>query len=220
MQINTFAEYFRFRDRCPCGGSLATTFTYSSADDDYIHIKPTGSYFVDKKSLSLVFPLEIESRLSPHGEVSFHVICDLMTNKLHVQTKSFTNTQISPLNFVEQHFNVVTQQAVNFKMLRTCMSSQKCESFYELIAYPLTFDLRAGTYNPIEVECEHFKIIGDTDHKYYFSTVFRDGNTVITYEKGRNEGKGSIVLPWDKFSKYPLEHEFLLNKVKTLILFT
>ena len=214
MKFDTFADYFQFRGKCLCGSPLATTFTYSSADDDYIHIKPSGSYFVDKKELTLVFPLEIESRLSPHGEVAFNVVCDLRTKKLHVQTKSFTNTQISPLNFVEQHFNVVTQQAVNFKMLRTCLSSEKCESFYELIAYPLTFDLRAGAYNPIEVECEHFNIRDDQERKYYFSTVFRDESTIVTYDREK------MTLPLDKFSKYPLDREFLLNKIKTLILFT
>jgi hypothetical protein len=219
MEFSTFADYFRFRDKCLCGGALATSFTYSSHDDDYIHVKPMGSYFVDKKELSLVFPLEIESRLSPHGEVAFHVVCHLVTNKLHVNTKSFTNTQISPLNFVEQHLDIVAQQCLNFKMLRTCTSSNDCNSHYELIARPLTFDIRGGTYNPIQADCEHFNLVDNAERKYRFLTDFKTGNTTIHYDV-TNKNSGSIILPLEKFVKYPVEREFLLNKVKTLILFT
>jgi hypothetical protein len=162
----------------------------------------------------------MESRLSPQGEVSFNVICDLMTNKLNIQTKSFTNTQISPLNFVEQYLDASVQRSLNMKMLRVCMATEPCDSYYEIVAMPLSFNIRACTYNPIVPEYERFTLTDSRERKYYFMTTFASKETSIEYAKSKYEDRGSITIPFEKFAKYPLDREFLLNKIKTLILFT
>lgn len=71
------------------------------------------------------------------------------------------------------------------------------------------------------IAAEFYKI-KNNDLEYRFYINYLDDVTVINYKEDYNirSNEGRLELPTTKFSKYPLDPKFIINKVKTLLLFS
>jgi hypothetical protein len=240
MQPQTFDQLFKFRKYCLCGNELVTIFNHSiHADDEYTTVKPTGAYQLIDNNSKVIFPCNLDSRAAPYGEVNFIIHANVSSPSIKVIAEfaqpHLTKIIISPNDFVRRHFTEDVQQKFNINLTRKCHArveaklrqfsyTQPCGFSYVLSVGPILFDFVKNEMKPISLLEETFTLVDDKEHSYRFRTNFTKETTTITYSVPKPGfvigGQESIDLPIEKFLKYPLEREFLLNKVKTLLLFS
>lgn len=168
----------------------------------------------------------LDARTSPHGEADFlisaYVSSDTFNLKAAYPVPSFHKRHVSPEDFVKSHMTTDVQEKINIRLQRKC-SNKQCEYSYFLSTAPIVFDMKTYKVSPLELQEETFRM-NYHDNTYYFRTNFATEQTTITYHVpkagfviGAHE---NIQMKSEKFLKYPLEAEFLLNKLKTLLLFS
>ncbi|CAB4196585.1 hypothetical protein UFOVP1290_105 [uncultured Caudovirales phage] len=221
MQFNTISDFYNYRSNCLCGRKLYTTFSYSAATFSDVFAAPSSSYQINENNIT--FPLEISfGRNQQNGNTKFELHCDVQNNKTYINTKCFTRTVISPIDFIIKHFTKEIQNELNLSFYRKC-ESNICEYNYELTTKQLNFDLIARNYNPIEVNTESFNL-QEGDKSYRIVTNFNEDITNIQYHTPQLQfilpAQEVIKISANKFSKYPLNKDFLMDKIKTLILFS
>lgn len=220
MQFETFDQFFRFRERCICGCPLSSSFTHSSHSDEYVDVKPSASYRVDKINDRVIFPFEMESRASPYGEVSFQLNAHIHQNRISIQTLSFTRTVISPMDFILKHLSHGIQRSLNIQIMRGCTKPKPCGAGYTMKTTPIVFNLRERIMKPFEINHEEFTI-KEENHAYHFTSYFGTNSTKISVNGAPGTNfKDVIELEADKYLRFPFEKDFLMDKAKTLILFS
>jgi hypothetical protein len=220
MQFETFDQFFRFRECCICGYALSSTFTHSSHSDEYIDVKPSSSYRVDKLNDRVIFPFDVESRASPYGEVSFQLNAHIHQNRISIQTTSFTRTVMSPMDFILKHLSHGVQRSLNIQIMRGCTRPKPCGSNYMMKTTPIVFNLRERVMKPFEIHNEDFTI-KEEKYAYHFTSYFGLNSTKISVSGiSGTDFKDVIELEADKYLRFPFEKDFLTDKVKTLILFS
>ena len=221
MQFNTISDFYNYRSNCLCGRKLETTFNYSSANYSEVFAAPSASYQINNDCI--LYPLEISyGRYQQHGNTKFELYCNIQNNKIHINTKDFSRTIISPLDFIRKHFTDKIQNELNLSLDRKCESNM-CEYNYGFFTKPLNFDLNNNTYLPIELVSESFNL-QEEDKSYRIITNYNDDITNIQYHTPQLQfilpAQEIVKISANKFSKYPLNKEFLISKLKTLILFS
>lgn len=199
--------------------------------DDYTFIKPLAAYQLSKDQSTVIFQCCIEARTSPYGEANFNILSNVTTPDFKIKAeyvvgshRSTVHGDISPLDFVKKHFTADLQNSFDIGMVLKCAAhSPEHRCGYVLNCLPLKFDLDSNHILPIGLKSEEFEIRNGS-MVYRFKTSFVDGLTTILFNspmKGFVIGKQeTLEMNSEKFIRYPLDREFLLNKVKTLLLFS
>lgn len=200
-------------------------------DDDYTVIKPMSAYQLVKDGGWVAFPCCLESRLSPSGEVYFIILANLKDPSCSIKSE-YVGTKGSSLHteyrtssddFIKTHFTKQLQTGFNINLRLQCSHHSSCKYNYQLSTGPIIFDLDMMQLKPIPLISEHFNIDG-MRNKYFFKTDFVTETTTITYNVPQPPfilGTQQVIqMNSEKFLRYPLEGEFLLNKLKTLLLFS
>ncbi len=231
MSFSTFDQFFHFRSHCLCGQPLVNIFPGSSyMEDDYTTVRAAYAKDHTENGSVISFICGIDARTSPYGEVDFLVSVYVSSNSFKLSAsypKEFMyKKRLAPNLFVKHHFNIHIQDKLNIYLKRVCSSyhtDNKCEFGYALTTSPIKFDMKNQVIQPITLASEVFSISAN-DQKFHFDTNFINKETAIRcwspkagYVIGRQE---VFHLNSEKYLKYPLEREFLLNKVKTLLLFS
>ena len=240
MQPTTLDQFFRFRKHCLCGKKLTTVFNHSfSNDDEYTTVNPLGSYHFADNNSTIKFPCHLESRSSPYGEVDFTIVANVSSPSIKLIAEfchpHLTKVTLSPGEFVKLHFTEDVQKKFNINIIRKCTAKierkgkygglmMDCPSAFSLVTAPIMFGFNKREIVPISFLQETFILSDDKEHHYRFNTNFTKGVTQITYSVPMLGfvigGQNTLEMPAEKFLKYPLDREFLLNKVKTLLLFS
>lgn len=240
MAPDTFYQFFKYRSHCLCGKELTTIFNHSfSNDDEYTTINPLGSYHFADNNSTIKFPCHLESRSSPYGEVDFTIVANVSSPSIKLLAEfsqpHLTKVTISPGDFVKKHFTEEVQKKFNINIIRKCTAKIEkkskygnlmvdCPLAYSIVTKSILFDFNKKEIVPINFLQETFVLSDDKDHHYRFNTNFDEGVTKITYSVPVLGfvlgGQETLEMPAEKFLKYPLDREFLLNKVKTLLLFS
>lgn len=234
MEFETFDQLFKYRPNCLCGRPLAMTFAYSSSlDDDYSYILPEG-YYKSEDGAEMIFNFALDGKKPPTGKSSF-IITAKVSSPHFSMVSTYTDSskkdrRITSTEFVKSHFNLTIQESLNISMCFKCdgvVGEKQC--FYLLQTSPIQFKYSTG-FNaangeivPISIREEKFSL-KQGKNRYYFNTSYLTNKTIITY----NTPKSGFVIGWqekievpaEKFSKFPLDQELLLNKLKTLLLFS
>jgi hypothetical protein len=232
MQLATFEQLFNFRTNCLCGNPLSIVFNHGiHMDDDYTVIKPMSAYKLVKGGDQVAFPCCLESRLSPSGQVYFLILANLKDPSCSIKSEYYetggvstvTEYSTSPDDFVKRHFTQQLQTGFNINLRLQCSHHSSCQYRYQLSTGPIIFDMDMMQLKPITLISEYF-ILNGMRMKYYFKTDFATETTSITYNMPMPPyilGTQQVIqMNSEKFLRYPLEHEFLLNKLKTLLLFS
>lgn len=234
MAHSTFDQLFRFRTHCLCGSPLTTMFRYSSFDNDYISVTPRGSYDLSQNGSLIKFACNIDSRISPYGEAKFDIYAYMASPTIKLVAEyvnphaEMMNTVMPAEKFVERHFDEDAQKGFNINLQRRCavisFGPQPCSHHYILTTSAIQFDIKKKELLPITLLEETFDLLDDRQNRYRFTTNFAGELTSIIYtvpKGGYILGEQKIVdMKSEKFLKYPFEREFLLNKLKTLLLFS
>lgn len=217
MQFETISEFLQFRGTCLCGNAFRIQFSYSHSSTDYVEVRPISSYSIKKDGI--VFPLEIESRLHPHGEVSFEIHVSLNHNKISVHPKSFSKTGISPLDFIQRHFTLQSQKQLGLKLALKCSKIEECSyRGYVGVTVPLTFNFQTRQLVSFSMETETIHFVGE-ESLYSFNSKFNLNETTISIKSPTGQTT-DLKIESDKYLRFDFNKEFLINKAKTLILFT
>lgn len=225
MRPQTFDQLFRFRSHCLCGSELSTFFPYGSKlRDDYTFVNSVGSHHIDETSSKVVFLCNLTANTSPYGRVDFMMECYVSSPTFKLTATKESKNIMSAEDFVKIHFTEDIQQAQCITLKRICSKGNLCDYHYGLSTQPILFDFKRKEIKPIDLAEESFRIKNDKGLGFYFRTNFTDGTTTITYTSPHSAfvigTQESIQMKSEKFLKYPLNREFLLNKVKTLLLFS
>lgn len=241
MQIPTFDQFFRYRSQCLCGQPLVTAFPKGvTMDDEYTCM--TGSHMETGDNGSVVkFLFNIDSRSVPYGDVSFVVASYVTSGAITIQGAMYNDPYRKPRmsidEFIKKHFDQASQLKLKLNLIRTCKNAgifcttprgYLCNYSYHQKTRPLTFNVRTKMMDPIELEEESFHIDLDKKNHHsqriYFRTNYMESLSkiiVMAPSKTMVLGKEPVIeMPAEKFLGFPVNPEFLLNKAKTLLLFS
>lgn len=219
MLLESFDQYFNFRNKCFCGGKLYDTFTYSTYIDEFVSIKPRGAFRIDKANRMITFAFNLASTVAPYGDVDFSVIAD-------IDKPTFTyriDANIRPeIDLITPHFNDYVQRKLDIRIIRRCYGSESntgCGAVYQLTTSPIIF--AEGTKKTLlSLRTEQFRL--HLNGKVYrFCTDFEKMETELAYlgEKYRVTYHNILKMSAEKFLNIPFEREALTNKLKTILLF-
>ncbi len=241
MPLQTFDQFFKYRSKCLCGQPMVTSFPKGAAmDDEYTCM--TGGHMETGDNGSVIrFQYNIDSQAVPYGDVSFIISSFVTSGAITISGAGYNNPYTRPRmsldEFIKCHFTHDLQVKLDLVMTRKCTNAgiystnhkgNLCEYSYHQKTKPLTFNLRTKMMDPIEFAEESFFIGVERKNNHsgriYFKTNFDDGTSkIITHapSKGYVLGKELVIeMKSEKFLGYPVEPEFLLNKAKTLLLFS
>lgn len=185
------------------------------------------NYDTKDNGATIGFVCSIDAKVAPHGEANFLVKSSITTGECHIEsaaypTYSYYKKTMPATEFVKKHFLPNVQEKLKLIMGRKCSNYERCEYSYTFRSAPLQFDVTAGQMLPIRLLDEAF-IIKDGTKRYGFGTNFLENTTnvrSITGSSHLNPSKTLVTLPAEKYLKYDFNREFLLNKLKTLLLFS
>lgn len=206
-------QFLQYRTTCLCGANLYTTFSYSTAKiDNNIDVMPLGSYQVDEKEEIITFPFTI---MKNNNRIDFQLIAFINSNKFIMRTNSEKDK-----NYVEDMLSLDIQKQLGIVMAKRCLGTGSCQYSYQLKSSNNIFYFDNYTVDTC-ISAEFYKI-KNNDLEYRFYINYLDDVTVINYKEDYNirSNEGRLELPTTKFSKYPLDPKFIINKVKTLLLFS
>lgn len=209
-------------------------------DDDYTCM--TGSHMnIGNNGSVIKFMFNIDSRTVPYGDVDFiissYVSSGAITVDAAMYKSPYTKPRMSTDEFIKRHFNYASQFKLKLQLVRTCKNAgifcttpkgYLCDYSYHQITKPLIFDVKTKQMDLIELESESFMIHVEkkNDHSYpfYFKSNFSEGlSKIVVRAASKNYKPGPeqvIEMPVEKFLGFPVEREFLLNKARTLLLFS
>jgi hypothetical protein len=228
MRAQTFDQLFNLRPNCPCGSKLITLVSRGNAiDDEYTFVAFVGSHHWSETNEGVSFLGNIGSNVTPYGQAEFLIKCSMNSSNFELiaaYDKQSPNTQLPADQFVKRHFNTEFQQKIKVFIKRECSNRGECRCHYSMSTSFLTFDMYEQTISPIEIEGESFWLEDNSNHRYFFKTSFKEGITSIRFVSPSPKyiiGEvDSMEIDADKFLRFPLEREFLLNKAKTFLLFS
>jgi hypothetical protein len=196
-------------------------------EDDYTFVQ-INHVESDNNGSTIDLLGNLDARTSPYGEADFmisaYVSSDVFNLKAAYPVSSIYKRHVSPDDFVRSHLTADVMEKVNLYFERKC-PNKECPYNYALTSRPLSFNMKACKVSPVEPKDETFKLYYN-ENIYYFRTNFATGQTSITFNVPQ-PGRTYVFAPQEvvhmkaeKFIKYPLDPEFLLNKLKTLLLFS
>lgn len=193
-------------------------------NDDYRFVTFIGSHHQSDLEEGIAFLGTIGSNTPPYGQADFMIKCPI--NKPNFELLSVYDEQ-SPKNdlsadqFVKRHFNYDFQNSLKVIIKRECSDRGNCKLRYHLNTQLITFDMGNQIIDSIELNDEFFWI-EDKNKIFCFKTDFTIGKTFIqmTKQDDRVHWHDCIEIDSEKFLRYPLDREFLLNKLKTLLVFS
>lgn len=211
MREISLGQFLKYRTHCLCGSQLTTNFSYSTAKIGNATISPAGSYYLDKLKESIIFPFTIEF---VKERVHFELISFLHSNSFVLRI----NNNATVAEFIKEKFSQDIQSQISINMNRGC-SSHYCNYSYKLYSVNTIFDFSNYTVTT-NVSSEHYKIVDkELLYEFYINSK-NDTATIMCYSIGRYDRVPDLILPADKFLEYPFNAEFIINKVKTLLLFS
>lgn len=209
-------------------------------DDEYTCI--TGGHMETGDNGSVIkFGYNIDSRSVPCGDVSFVISSYVTSGSITIggamYNDSYRKPRMSTDEFIKKHFNYASQLKLKINLIRTCKNAgvfcttpkgYLCQYSFRQKNRPITFNVKTKMMDPIELEEEefHINIEKKNNHSYpiYFRTNYAEGLSKIVvrlpskiYVLGTEQ---VIEMTSEKFLGFPLDREFLLNKAKTLLLFS
>lgn len=196
-------------------------------DDDYTFVNFTGSHHWSEDGEGVAFLGSLGSNVSPYGQADFLIKCPVGSSSfelLATYDKQSPNTGIDVEQFVNKHFSRSFQRGLKIHLRRECSNRGNCKMSYSLNTTSLTFDMIERTIDPINLHSETFHLDDKSGHRFYFNTDFLEKKTSIRFISPSQRfvigEQDTIEIDSEKFLRFPLDHEFLLNKVKTLLLFS
>ncbi len=229
MLATTFDQLFSLRSNCPCGSPLFTIVSRgANIDDDYTFVNCVGTHhWNDYGEEGIAFLINLSSNAFPYGQAEFLIKCPMDKPNfelLAAYEKESHRNGMTAEQFVKRHFTFGLQFKQKIHVKRECANRGNCKCNYTLVSDNITFDMDTQQLNQMKFGAEDFSLVDDNDRRIYFQTDFESGITNIKYINhsarftiGKQE---SFELETEKFLRYPLDREFLLNKVKTFLLFS
>lgn len=218
MNLDSLQHMAKFRSHCLCGYELKTHIKFDAADSEYITITPYRSQYENIIDIPTKIKCNLDSQVSPYGQVDFEIIIMPQSSRFHLGTNSAQDEV-----FVRKHFSIAAQLSLKIQAIRVCYGNPYCDIKYKLSTYNLVFDLDTSTIGGLSLFNEHF-FIKENGKSYSFVTNFENKTTVIGYEKPQPRfilpATKFIEMNSDKFLRYPFERDFLLEKIHTLLLFS
>jgi len=197
-------------------------------DDEYTFVNFVGSHHWSEGSEGVAFLGSIGSNVTPYGQAEFLIKCQMDSPRFELMAAyepQSPRSQLPANQFVQRHFTEDFQRKLKVFIKRECSDRGNCKCHYSLATTPLTFDMYDMTISPMELEGESFWL-DDSHHnrRYFFKTDFVNMVTNIKFVSPSPQhiigNVDSMDIDVDKFLRFPLEREFLLNKVKTFLLFS
>lgn len=193
-----------------------------------MYLKPRSSYVFDINNNIAKFPLNIENVLLPimneyNCSVDFTINSELNNN--HVWLELDNKSEEIWYDFIKRNFVLELQLELQIKISLKCFGSnfESCPYCYQLNSKFLTFDLYTGIINEISIESEKFKI-RDNNHLYNFDIDYQSNSAVISYNTFSQTSilpvQNTINIPVSKIAKYDFNKEYIMEKTKTLLLFS
>lgn len=235
MQLLTFDQFFSYRSLCLCGKPLIISYPKGVfIDDNYTRI--TACYIENLSNKDVIrYYINIDSKSIPYGDVSFIISCNAISNKIKISDARYNDPYRKPRlsvdEFIKKHFNQEAQLNLKLNLAKKCpnegmicsINGYLCDHNYCQRTKPLTFNLSSKNMNLIQLDLESFDI---TNHSkiIHVETNYNKKISKIIIRKPSNGleiGKEQIIeMSSEKFLNFPLEHEFLFNKINTLLLFS
>ncbi len=215
MQFETFDQMFRFREHCLCGAMLEGFFRCATADDEYVTISPRLlNSTAEPNSMSLCLGFEIDSRIVPSGVVYFDLFIKKHSKDFEMRARYLSPPydQMSAAEFATKHFSSREQKNMAINVHVEC-SDERCPYGYKSTFGNVVFDLKSRKIEDFSILKERF-VLNKDDRKHLIISDFRADITTIQFQKD------IIELPAQNFAKYPLDAQFLLDKINTLFLFS
>ena len=215
MQFETFDQMFQFRKHCLCGALCEGYFQCLTSDDEYITISPRLlNSTASPDSMSLCLGFEIDSRIVPSGIVYFDLFIKRQSKDFEMRARYLSSPydQVPASEFAKKYFHEREQNNMKITVHVEC-ANESCPYEYKSKFGHVIFDLNTRTISDFSILSERF-VLNNNERKYSISSNFMEDVTTIKYQKDE------IKLSSKNFAKYSWDRQFLLDKIKTLFLFS
>lgn len=236
MKFETFDQLFRFRPKCLCGKPVIMSFKYSSSFtskyNENICVTPNKTHQISENGSEVLFSFNIDS--SVQKTVNIDIVAYISSPDFS-STAAYTSPLIKgqrlpPIEVVKAYLTEKIQNDLNLVVVFKCSQLfQDSPCSYTLMTKPIIFDFNRGfnstkgKIRPLELYEESFSI-GSGTKTYRCRTSFEENKTVVSYRVAKPKftigGEESLIIPAHHFLKFPLDSEWLINKINTLVLFS
>lgn len=218
MRCKNIKEFINFRSQCFCGMPLQAYCSSTDINNFSVNINLlTHELNVVNDQINISFVLE---DFTKYNKIYFDIIFRANSNIFEI---TFPKSKQS-FNYLkcclQKNFSIRQQHLFSFNIYLKCKNNS-CD--YILRSVPVYFNIKDQAVFPFKIKSETFTL-NKNNERFIFKSNFLSNTTSINYTVDSDTFligvQDSFILPLENFLKYDFTADYLLNKVKTFILFS